>query len=173
MSDKVLALPYRGAGSTISVIRDAALRSQGYYEVRKLVEEICQDIPSKDYVSEALAIFHFVCAKTRYMRDPRIIELVKAPHIVVAEIRQGKTPSLDCDDMACLIACMCLMAGCQVRIVTVAFRHMFYRGKRQYSHVFAEVREPRSGAWIALDPVPIRVSEMLRKVVAAKVWPIA
>ena len=51
---------------------------------------------------------------------------------------------------------------------------MFYKGKRQYSHVFAQAREPNTGRWITLDPVAAdRTKSMLRRVKAAKVWPVA
>jgi transglutaminase-like putative cysteine protease len=58
-------------------------------------------------------------------------------------------------------------------VVTVAFKNMFYRGRRQYSHVYAQVREPRTGRWITLDPVAgDRTKKMRGDVVAAKVWPV-
>jgi hypothetical protein len=39
--------------------------------------------------------------------------------------------------------------------------------------VFAQAREPRTGAWITLDPVAgDKTKEMQRRVVAAKVWPV-
>ena len=157
---------------TVAVIREAAIKSQNFYSVRKLVEDICQDIRSKDYVSEALAIFNHVCSHTRYMRDPRTVELVKAPYLYVEEIRAGRRASGDCDDLSALICAMLMMAGCECRVVTVAFRNQFFNGQRQYSHVFAQAKEPRTCRWITLDPVPVRAEEMMRKVVAAKVWPV-
>jgi hypothetical protein len=158
----------------VAVIKDAALSAQNHLPVRLLAEEICSQVPPKDYLSEALAVYNFTLAETRYMRDPRTVELVRAPHIIIAELVRGKTPSVDCDDSTALISSLILSTGGEVRVVTVAFRHAFFMGKRQYSHVFTEVREPRSNRWIVLDPVAAeKTDEMLRRVVAAKIWPLA
>ena len=81
--DKVLQLPYRGAPQTVSVMREAALDSQNQIAVRTLAEEICQQVESKDYASKYLAIYYYMLANTRYMRDPRTVELVKNGHGVM------------------------------------------------------------------------------------------
>lgn len=170
----VLKLPYRGAPQTVDVIRHAALQSQQHYANRLLAEAICHDLRSKDYRSEILAINNFVWGHTRYMRDPRTVELVQAPYKIVEQIQAGLTPQLDCDDMAGFISSLLLSVGCEARVVTVAFQNMFYLGKRQYSHVFAQGYDPRSGVWVTCDPVAgIDTDQMLRRVVAFKTWPIA
>lgn len=170
---RVLKLSYRGAPQTVSVMRHAVLSSQDDLAVRALCEEICAGIDSKDYLSEYLAIYHTVLGRCRYMRDPRTVELVRSPSIVAREIMAGKTPSLDCDDEASLIGACVLAVGGIARIVTVAFRDMFYEGRRQYSHVFAEAFEPKTKQWVTLDPVAAeKTKKMLRDVRAAKVWTI-
>lgn len=172
--DRVLKFDYRGAPHSVAFIARGAIESQNHSIVRQLAEDICQGLRTKDYLSEILAIYYFVCAKTRYMRDPRTIELVRAPYVVCAQIARGETPNLDCDDMTSLIAALCLAVGCEVRFATVAFRHMFFKGERQYSHVFCEVREPKSGTWIVCDPVAAHETpKMLNRVVAQKIWPVA
>ena len=114
------------------------------------------------------------------MRDPRQVELVRAPWIIVAQIVAGQIPSLDCDDLTALICALAAITGAECRAVTVAFRHVFYHPpeggapKRQYSHVFAQVREPRTGVWMTFDPVAgDKTEEMMERVVAAKFWPVA
>jgi hypothetical protein len=173
-NDRVLKLPYRGAPQTVSVIGEAALSSQRDYNLRLFVEHVVGGLPSKAYLDEYLALYYFVLGNTRYMRDPRTVELVRAPYVVAAELAAGKKPSLDCDDMSALLAAMILMCGGQVRVVTVAFRNMFFRGQRQFSHVFVQAREPRSGVWITLDPVAAgKTKQMLGRVKAFKFWPVA
>lgn len=170
----MLKLPYRGAPQTVGVILHAALNSQRDYNLRLLVERIVAGLPSKDYLGEYLACYYFVLGNTRYMRDPRTVELVRSPHIVARELAEGKKPSIDCDDSSALLAAMVLMCGGAARVVTVAFRNMFHNGDRQYSHVFAQAKEPTSGTWVTLDPVAASGTQnMLGRVVAAKVWPIA
>lgn len=164
---------YRGAPQTIALIKRAVAESQQRPVVRQMVEELCKHLPSKDTVSEALAIYYWVIAKTRYMRDPRNNEYVRAPWLIISQIMAGHVPSVDCDDMTALICAMAATTGADCRAVTVAFKLMKYQGQIQYSHVFAQVREPRTGAWITLDPVAAeKTREMGRRVVAAKFWPI-
>lgn len=139
-------------------------------------EAICHDLRSKDYRSEILAINNFVWSHCRYMRDPRTVELVQAPHKVTEQLQRGLIPQLDCDDMTSYICSLLLSVGCKCRAVTVAFNHMFHgpTRERQYSHVFAQGYEPVSGVWITCDPVAgVDTDKMLRRVVAFKTWPIA
>ena len=158
----------------MGVILDAALRSQHDYNLRVLVERIVAGLPGKDYLGEYLAYYYFVLGNTRYMRDPRTVELVRSPHVVARELAAGKKPSLDCDDQTALISAMALMGGGSARVVTVAFANLFHNGERQYSHVFAQAQEPITKTWVTLDPVAAgKTKEMLGRVVAAKVWPIA
>jgi hypothetical protein len=171
---KILQFEYRGAPQTIDVMRKAALVSQSRIVVRRLAEMVCERLDSKDYVSEYLAINNFLLQRTRYMRDPRTVELVRAPYIVAEEILAGGRPNLDCDDLAAMLGAMILAVGGSVRFVTVAFRNAFYNGKRQYSHVFAQALEPRTGLWIVLDPVAAeKTDDMMARVKAAAVWPVA
>lgn len=156
------------------MIRDGALRAQRMPIVRGLAEEICRYLPSKDTVGEVLAIYYFVLDRTRYMRDPRTVELVRAPWVIARQIATGHIPSIDCDDMAALISALCIATGAETRVATVAFVNQFYNGDRQYSHVYAQAKEPRTGKWITLDPVAgNRTGEMRGRVVAVKFWPIA
>jgi hypothetical protein len=170
----VLWLDYRGAPQTIAVIKHAVAGAPGHPIVRKLAEDITSGLANKDALSEALAFYYFTLANTRYMRDPRTVEYVRAPWIVAQEIYDGRVPALDCDDMTGLICGLASVSGAECRAVTVAFRNMFYQGLRQYSHVFAQIREPRTGRWVTLDPVAgDKTEEMKSRVVAAKFWPIA
>ena len=172
--DRVLKLDYRGAPQTVGVMRDAALSSQEHLSVRQLAEEICQGVASKDYASEYLAIYYHVLGRTRYMRDPRTVELVKAPHVVATDLLLGKVPSLDCDDLAALIAALILTVGGEPEFVTVAFKNQFFNGERQYSHVFCRAREPRTKEYVVLDPVSAeKTHEMFSRIRAAKVWAVA
>lgn len=174
MHERVLTLAYRGAPQTVAFIKKAAIESQSKPVVRRLAEEVTKHLQSKDVVSEALAFYYLVLDKTRYMRDPRTTELVRAPWLIVQQIMAGHTPGLDCDDMTALLCALAIASGAECRAVTVAFRNMHYKGRRQYSHVFAQVKEPRTNTWITLDPVAgDKSAEMRGRVVAAKFWPIA
>jgi hypothetical protein len=171
-NDPVLRFPYRGAPQTVAVMKRAALEQ--HYPVRLLAERVCGGIGTKDYLSEMQALYSFVCNRTRYMRDPRTIELVRSPMVVTKQLLAGHTPCLDCDDQAAFLAALLLMTGAQVRFMTVAFQNAFYQGQRQYSHVLLQAMEPRSSTWITLDPVAgDKTPEMLSRVKAAAFWPVA
>ena len=166
--------PFLGAPQTVALVKKYALESQRSTSVRLLAEEIVCNLGSKDYLSEIIAVYYFVLHNTRYANDPRTIELVRRPERIVAELMAGKTPSLDCDDLVCLIAALCLSLGREVRIVTVAFQNAFYQGQRQYSHVILQVKEPRTHVWIVLDPVAAEdTNQMLKRTRFFKLWAVA
>lgn len=168
----IIKEPFRGAPHTVATIQSGALEAQNHYEVRQLAEDICRDLRSKDYLSEILAIYHYICANTRYLRDPKTVELVRSPRKFVEELLNGHKPQGDCDDLSALLAALLLSVGCQVRIVTVAFAHVKYRGERQYSHVFTQAYEPRSQTWVSVDPVAgEKTKNMHARGVAFKVYP--
>lgn len=155
-------------------MRRAALDSQSNLAIRQLAEAACANLDSKDYTSEYLALYNLLLQRCRYMRDPRTVELVRAPYLVAQEILQGGRPNLDCDDLSALLGALVLAVGGSVRFVTVAFRNAFYNGQRQFSHVFAQALEPRTGLWIVLDPVAAdKTGEMMKRIKAAAVWPVA
>ncbi len=183
-----ITVPFRGAPQTVSYIRQVALQAQTQYPLRLLAEDIVGQLGSKDYLSEILAIYYWVCSHTRYANDPRTIELVRSPREglsrLMGNVSRLRTqfgsqviswkPSVDCDDLTALLAAIYLSIGREVRVVTVAFRNAFFAGKRQYSHVYLQVREPRTGQWIVVDPVAAdTTSEMLSRVKAVRIWPVA
>ena len=176
--------PFRGAPHTVAQMTRCALEAQTYYPLRLLAEQLVGGLPSKDYVSEILAVYYWVCGHTRYANDPRTVELVRGARDPLSRLQNNVTalssgggrwkPSLDCDDLACLLAALFLSLGREVQFVTVAFKDVFYGTERQYQHVYLRVREPRTNTWIVLDPVAAEdTAEMLRKVKAMKIWPIA
>ena len=156
----------------MAAIRKGLADSRSHYALRQLAEVIVSELRPKDYNSEILAVFHFVWAHTRYTQDPRRIELVKAPYIIAQQLLDGNTPTVDCDDLIALTAGILEALGHHVEAVTAAFKNVFHQGERQYTHIFVRVREPSTKRYIVLDPVPVRVKDMLGRIVAAKIWPL-
>ncbi len=162
---------YRGAPQTIEVMQRAALDDHKHFATRQLAETVCEGIDSKDYSSEYLALYHYLIQHSRYMRDPRRAELVRAPHIVSKMILAGRRPSLDCDDMATWLGAAVLAVGGTAWFATVAFTNQFVGTQRQYSHVLTCALEPRSGQRIVLDPVAAEnTKQMLKRATAARLW---
>ena len=165
---------YSGAPQTVAVMRKAALDDANHFITRQLAESVCEHLDSKDYTSEYLALYQFLLQRTRYMRDPRRTELVRAPYIISKQIMEGHRPSLDCDDMATWLAAAVTAVGGRAEFCTVAFQRMYYDGVQQYSHVFTRALEPRTRCYIILDPVAAeKTPEMQRRIVAARTWPVA
>lgn len=165
---------YWGAPQTIQVMAKAALSDAGKFDTRRLCEAVCEGIDSKDYTSEYCALYYFLLQRARYMRDPRTTELVRAPYLVSKQMMSGSRPSIDCDDMATWLAAAVTAVGGQARFVTCAFANLFYAGRRQFSHVFVEAIEPRTGVWIALDPVAAeKTPQMLSRIKARDTFPLA
>jgi hypothetical protein len=163
-----------GAPQTVQVMQRAALEDANHFTTRQLAESVCEHLDSKDYTSEYLALYKFLLQRTRYMRDPRRTELVRAPHLISRQILAGHRPSLDCDDMATWLAAAVLAVGGKADFCTVAFARLYYGDQPQYSHVFTRALEPRTRCYIVLDPVAAeKTPEMMRRVKQARAWPVA
>lgn len=164
-------IAYRGAPQTIEVMSRAVLDDQKHFATRQIAEAVCENVDSKDYLSEYLALYYFIMQRTRYMRDPRRTELVRAPWVISEQILAGHRPSIDCDDVTSWLAAAILAVGGTAWLATVAFQRMMYMGQVQYSHVFAVALEPRTRARIILDPVAAeKTAEMRARVKAARLW---
>lgn len=162
---------YYGAPQTIEVMSKAALDDQKHFATRQIAESVCEGIDSKDYLSEYLALYYFLMQRTRYMRDPRRTELVRAPWVISEQILAGRRPSIDCDDATCWLGAAILAVGGTAWFATVAFAKMVYQGQIQYSHVFAVALEPRTRARVILDPVAAeKTAQMKARVKAARLW---
>lgn len=134
--------------------------------VRGVVEHITRELRGKDYLSEILAIRNYVAERVVYRNDPLTTEWTKDPQRIAEEIvRHGKATG-DCDDIAAFICALARGVGRECELVTVGFGRPGH-----YSHVFARVKEPKSGKWIVLDPVAgTTEGAMLRKVKTQKFW---
>jgi len=135
---------------TLRVMRVKA--NEAKKSLRPLAEKICAKLESGDYNSEIYAIYCWVRKNIRYAKDIHDVEYVKAPARLL-ESRQG-----DCDDIACLLAALCMAMGNECRFAVVGFE------TGEPSHVFCQVAV-RTGApgidgnarggkhWVTLDPV--------------------
>jgi hypothetical protein len=161
---------FHGPPDTIAEMRRAALGPRGEQSavVNSVKNSIVRDLEPKDYLSEILAVRFFVAERIRYSNDALHVEQVQDPERLCDQIiKYGKAVG-DCDDSATLIATLCLQLGREAEFITAGF------GKPgHYTHVFARVKEPKSGRWIVCDPVagPDEAS-MIRRVTTYKIWEI-
>lgn len=142
---------FRGTDDTIRLMLDYARGPEGEQniKVRQWAEAIIRFLRPKDYLGEILAIRHWCTgAHLRYANDARHVEQVKSPFRTLTEVEQYGVANLDCDDYATLIATLGMTLGREARYTMVG-----YSAKGEFSHVFACLKEPRSGEWIICDPV--------------------
>lgn len=152
---------------TLRVMRVKA--NEAKKALRPLAEMICSGLEPGDYNSEILAIYCWVRQNIRYARDIHDVEYVKAPARLL-ETRQG-----DCDDIACLLASLCMAMGNECRFLVVGFV------PNTPSHVFCQVavrgRPSMDGhtsgekLWVTIDPVADEnTAEMHGRVQFAKIF---
>lgn len=157
---KVWLNDFQGTDDTIRLMKAYALGDEGErsVRVRQWAESIIKNINPKDYLSEILAIRHWATSHIfRYTNDSRHVEQVKTPARILLEVEQSGVALVDCDDIATLIAAVGLTIGRQASFTMAKF------SSSQFTHVFARLREPRSGTWIICDPVAgTREQEMLK-----------
>lgn len=141
---------FHGSSDTLSLMREQALGDRGEKSVvvRMALEEITRQLWPKTYLSEILAVRNFCAARLRYINDPLHVEYVKDPERLVTEIAEHGLAQADCDEIAELIGTFGLQLGRQAEFVVVGFG-----AQGDYSHVFARIKEPKTGQWIICDPV--------------------
>ncbi len=158
--------PFNGPQDTLNLMVELSLGLRGEQSamVRSLKDHIVRDLTPKDYLSEILAVRNFVAEKVRYSNDALGVEQVQDAQRMAEEIvKHGKAVG-DCDDIAVLIGALSRQLGREVDYVVVGFG-----APGRYTHVFARVKEPKSGKWIVCDPVAgDGEAEMLRKVTTWK-----
>lgn len=141
---------FKGAEDTLRAMRAVTLSEHGERSmlVRSIVQDIVRSLQPKAYMDEILAIRNWTAENVRYLNDPLHLELVATPDRLCREYLARGRATADCDEIACVIAAMCLQTGKVCSFVAVGFGTP---GK--YTHVFTRVKEPKSGKWIVCDPV--------------------
>jgi hypothetical protein len=158
---QTFSIPFPTTPETVHWMAHFARTGAKDQRVRGLAEQIVRGITPKDYLAEALAVGRWVEVHVRYLRDTTSVELVQHPAHTI-EAGAG-----DCDDMATLIGALLLSIGHKVAFVTVAFAN------GQWSHVFAQIYDPKSGQWVVIDPVAQPdVKGMLRRVRKYRIYPV-
>jgi hypothetical protein len=156
---------FKGTQDTINMMVDYARGKEGEQNarVRQWAEAIVRLLQPKDYLSEILAIRGWATGPhLRYTNDARHVEQVKTPLRILSEIESSGVSLVDCDDIACLIAALGMSLGRNASYTKAGFD----KASPQYTHVFARLKEPRSGAWIVCDPVAgTRETQMLASAV--------
>jgi transglutaminase superfamily protein len=162
---------YEGTPQTVAAMIEAAKgpRGERNVSVRRSAEAVVRGLQQKDYTSEIAALYYWVCGSTRYTHDPKHVEYVKDPLATLDEIRKNGRATVDCDDLATVLAALLLSVGVRMWFATVDFKPC--DGHDNYSHVFAVAQDPKSGTRVVVDPVAgPRTKEMLNRVRCSKFY---
>lgn len=149
---------FAGPKDTLRLMGAHALGPDGEQNLlcRSFTEYVIRDLHPKDYLGEILAIRNCFVQPSpwkpgtqlfRYANDPRHVEMVKTPRRMIEEIREHGNTVVDCDDIACMAACMGLVIGREVELVALGF------SPGQLSHVGCRIKEPKTEQWIWVDGV--------------------
>lgn len=160
--------PFNGATSTIEEMVKAVrgVRGERSTLLRGVTERVIAGLQPKDYLSEIRALRDFVARNVRYVNDPLTTEWVKDPQRLAEEILATGKAHADCDEIAALLAAMARQVGREAEFVTVGFGR-----PGRFTHVFARVKEPKSGQWVVVDPVAgSDEATMLRRVRTHRIW---
>lgn len=140
-----LAAGDAGIARTIQYMTALANGNEGaaHPAVRVQAVDITRNVASRDYHAEIQAIFDWVKKNIRFRGEFK--EFLQSP-VVTLELRAG-----DCDDHATLLAALLRTLGHRVRFRTVATG-----GGRDFTHVYLQVQDRRTGQWISLDTTVAR-----------------
>ncbi len=162
-SNPVQVTRYRGVEHSIEQMVKQTLSNRGAMspKVRFAAEQIVRRVSPKDYLSEILAIRHWVNRHIPYLRDPAHVEWMRDPEALLEEIQKTGVVRADCDEYAQLVASLWLALGNKAEFVTVAFAP----APASHTHVFARAQIPKTAYWVVVDPVAgTREAQMLGRV---------
>lgn len=116
--------------------------------IRKWAEKIIGEIPPgpQHQMEEVRAIGDFVKYNVRYTKDPRGLEYIQTPPVLLQMIERGETPMGDCDDMTTLSLSLLKSIG-----YPVATKIASYRPDKKYSHIYGLVFV--NNQWLPIDCV--------------------
>lgn len=114
--------------------------------VRETAVDLVAKVPERDRMGEAKAIFKWVQNKLRYTYDPRGLETVQTPRVMLEDIASKGYAGGDCDDFSVLIGALLRSIGHEIRLKAVAFLP-----STNLSHVYLE--DKIDGVWITLDGI--------------------
>lgn len=135
--------------NTATKMKDIINSSAKNPYIRRWSEQILAkaNVKAYDWIGEINAIFTWVRDNIRYTHDPRGIEYLQTPPVLLQLIERGETPMGDCDDMTMLSLSLLKSIG-----YDVALKITSYRNDKTYQHVYGLVslKTPMTG-WIPID----------------------
>jgi len=132
------------APNTLQKMKDLINSSIRNYYVRRWAEKITEQ--ASNDTERIHDIYHFLATRTRYLKDPPDLELIRTPPVSLELIEHGEIPALDCDDLTVLSLSLLKSIG-----FPVALRASSYLPDKVLVHVYGLVRV--NSRWVPFDLV--------------------
>ncbi len=136
-----------GIAQTINKMIAAAKWTTQNYDMRKRAERVIASCPERDELCEVRSIFAYVLAHFHYVKDPRFLEMFKAPDAASAEIDVTGCFLGDCDDVSLYIVSLLLSIGYRCKFVVIPVPGQ----GDDFRHVYPMVYLPKARRWMALE----------------------
>jgi hypothetical protein len=133
-----------GTQRTVNVMRRLVREGRTDPTIVFLARQIARKFDRRDYRGQARGIHLYVRDHIHYAKDPRGTEAVASP-IWTLYHKAG-----DCDDQAILVASLAEAIGFETRFKAIKVDPRF---PGEFSHVYAQIRMPGSGAWVTSDTI--------------------
>lgn len=142
---------YAATVGTLRAMCDLVARRHTEPELRARMRAITAGLPSGDFDAEIAAVWRFILAHVRYLRDPLGVEHVTDPLELDREIDEGDgTAQEDCESIALYAATLFASAGYRSAFVVIGRDPS---APDLYTHCYLMVQQPRTKQWINFDPV--------------------
>jgi transglutaminase-like putative cysteine protease len=135
-----------GTVATLQRMRQLVTASLVKPRVVQTARAITAECPERDGRCRALLIRRWLDEHLRFVPDPRGVELVVTPEVLLEQIERGYYTQGDCDDAAVLGAALAKAIGLRARFVVLGFLER----QGPWRHVYAAVQVGPS-VWVDLD----------------------
>lgn len=135
--------------NTATKMKDIINSSAKNPYIRRWAEKIIRDknVKAYDWLGEIKAIHNWVRDNTRYTHDPKGIEYLQTPPVVLQLVDRNEVPFLDCDDMSMLSLSLLKSVG-----YDVALKITSYNNSKAFQHVYGLVKlKPPMFGWLPVE----------------------
>lgn len=133
-----LVKKHASVDDTLALIVHAANTESKSSFIKNLVEKLGPTTPRDEFLRR---VFDYYCRNVTYLLDKNGVEKVYTPARTISE---GKG---DCKKAATFLASVLIAAG-----ITPVFKHVYYAGDDDFTHIYVIVPNPDYTHYITLDP---------------------
>lgn len=165
----VEGIPANNTGTRITVDRMIELIRKRAYDpsVRQAASRIVAGVDGRQTGRQIATIRKWMANNFRFLRDPRGVEMLHDPVVLLRQFKDHGYIQGDCDDAGILAGTLGRSIGLRGRVVTVSFDPT---GK-PFSHTWTDLSDALGRSWVQMDVTRSR-NDLEKYVTAAKVYPV-